>query len=81
VRTTILNHGLDPSRRDDLESLIYVMLFFFLGKMPWHDRANTLEGKERLEFVIRMKKTLEITSYGENIPGKSLLQSMYKEPT
>jgi hypothetical protein len=47
------------------------MLFLYLGKMPWHDEVNELQGRKRLEYVIRMKQTLEITSYGDNIPGKT----------
>ena len=30
---------LDPSRRDDIESLIYVILFLMFGQLPWHEGA------------------------------------------
>jgi len=52
---TINIYPLDPSRRDDLESLLYVVLFLFFGELPWHRTAQTLQGRERLDFVIRMK--------------------------
>jgi hypothetical protein len=58
-----------PSRRDDLESLIYVVLFLFFGQLPWHKKAQTMAGRERLDYVIRMKQAMPIESYGPEIPG------------
>lgn len=62
-----------PSRRDDLESLIYVILHLYYGKLPWHDGVQNLRGNDRLSFVINMKLTIGIKDYGENIP-KSILK-------
>lgn len=36
--------NVDPSRRDDIESLIYVVLFLIYGQLPWHDGAQLLRG-------------------------------------
>lgn len=36
--------NLVPSRRDDIESLLYVILFLFLGQLPWHEGAQQLRG-------------------------------------
>lgn len=70
----------DPSRRDDLESLIYVVLFLYYGQLPWHHGAQQLAGRERLDYVIRMKQDLDIRDYGDEIPRKftqPLLQLLY----
>ena len=51
----ILINFLDPSRRDDLESLIYVILYLLNGELPWHKGTWELKGQTRLNFVIKMK--------------------------
>jgi hypothetical protein len=61
---------LDPSRRDDIESLLYVILHLFEGNLPWHSRVNQLAGRERLDYVIELKRTLNIREYARNVPGK-----------
>lgn len=61
---------LDPSRRDDIESLLYVVLFLYYGQLPWHKKAQTMVARERLDYVIRMKQELPIESYGHKIPCK-----------
>ena len=39
VSLNIHNH-IEPSRRDDLESCIYIMLTMLLGKLVWFDKSN-----------------------------------------
>ena len=57
-----------PSRRDDIESLLYVMLFLLNGQLPWHESAQALRGQERLNHVITLKKKLKIKDYGSIVP-------------
>jgi hypothetical protein len=40
------------------------------GQLPWHDGAQQLRGQERLNYVIKMKKEMDIKGYGENLPSK-----------
>jgi len=63
-----------PSRRDDIESLIYVVLFLLNGQLPWHDGAQKLKGQERLNYVIKTKQELSILEYGQDLP-KSIIKS------
>jgi serine/threonine protein kinase len=36
-----VHNGIEPSRRDDLESCVYIILNMFLGKLEWFDKNNT----------------------------------------
>lgn len=53
--------GLIPSRRDDLFSLFFVLVYLFKGKLPWQ-RLNIPDGEKKVEEVYRLKK--------ENLPFK-----------
>lgn len=53
-----VHNGCEPSRRDDLESILYVMLFCFLGTLHWiHpndivlSNNKIMEGKKELLFI------------------------------
>lgn len=63
---------IDPSRRDDLESLLYVVLFLLNGQLPWHDGAQLLRGQDRINYVIKMKLEIGILDYGPIVPSKTL---------
>ena len=49
--------GNDQSRRDDLESLGYILVYFLKGHLPWMNlHANTKEEKHKL-IILKKKKT------------------------
>ena len=60
--------GLQQSRRDDLESLGYVILYFFRGKLPWEDFYPNLTEKEIYLKTFKMKAFMPLDKLCKNCP-------------
>ena len=59
--------GFKQSRRDDLESIIYVLIYFIKGELPWQGvKAKTKS--EKKEKIKRKKKTISVEKLCEGIP-------------
>jgi casein kinase 1/casein kinase 1 epsilon len=59
--------GLEQSRRDDLESLGYLMLYFLRGSLPWQNmRANNK--KEKYQKIMEKKLGTTIDSLCKGFP-------------
>ena len=52
-------NGLSQSRRDDLESLGYVLIYFLKGKLPWQNLLIKNK-EERYEKIRQIKNDIEI---------------------
>ena len=59
--------GLRQGRKDDLESLCYMLIYFFLGKLPWQDLKAETEG-EKYKKLLNEKKKFNIENYKDTIP-------------
>ncbi|EHY52744.1 Casein kinase I isoform delta [Exophiala dermatitidis] len=58
-----------PSRRDDLESLGYMALYFLHGSLPWQGlKASSRQGKYKLVF--ERKKTITIDELCQGLPAE-----------
>jgi serine/threonine protein kinase len=58
--------GYEQSRRDDLESFWYMLMFFFTGSLPW--AHITSKSKDKNEETLRYKECLNIDSFCKDVP-------------
>ena len=72
--TSINTHlGIEQSRRDDLEALGYIFIYFFKGILPWHGlKANTK--LQKYEKISEKKMSTPIDELCKGIPGKIFLR-------
>jgi serine/threonine protein kinase len=63
-----VHKGIEPSRRDDIESCVYILLYLYFGKLEWEsikDEKNIVKMKEQLitreSIPIFIRKFLEYT--------------------
>jgi serine/threonine protein kinase len=59
--------GMEQSRRDDLESTGYVMVYFLRGELPWQGlKAKTM--KEKYEKIMEKKLSTPVDSLCKGFP-------------
>ena len=61
--------GIRQSRRDDLESMIYILIYFLKGKLPWQD-VKAKNKDERYKLIQQIKTKVSINSLCEDIPSE-----------
>ena len=59
--------GAEQSRRDDLESLFYVILYFFRGNLPWQN-LKIKSRTERFNKINEMKKNMNYKIICKDLP-------------
>ncbi|KAM3134807.1 hypothetical protein pb186bvf_013132 [Paramecium bursaria] len=59
--------GESIGRRDDLESLAYMLIFLLKGQLPWQNLQFTSE-HDKIQQVGNMKMTMETSELCKNIP-------------
>jgi serine/threonine protein kinase len=75
--SSIRNHrGIEQSRRDDLESIGYMLIFFLKGKLPWQGLTASTKVK-RSKQIYQIKKATTLDVLCEGIPKEFLLYMKY----
>ena len=75
--SSIRNHrGIEHSRRDDLESIGYMLIFFLKGKLPWQGLKGSTKSK-RSENIYNVKNDTSLAKLCENLPNEILLYMKY----
>lgn len=74
---SVNNHlGIEQSRRDDLESLGFVLMYFLRGSLPWQGlRANTK--KQKYQKILEKKLATPFTLLCKNFPREFVLYLEY----
>lgn len=66
--SSIRNHkGIEQSRRDDLESIGYMLIYFLLGRLPWQGLAGSTKSK-RSNNIFNIKRNTSIDSLCKDLP-------------
>jgi serine/threonine protein kinase len=75
--SSIRNHkGIEQSRRDDLESIGYMLIFFLKGKLPWQGLTASTKAK-RSKQIYQIKKETSLELLCDGLPKEFLLYMKY----
>ena len=61
--------GIRQGRRDDLESMIYILIYFLKGKLPWQD-IKVKQREERHKLIYQIKSKVSIESLCQDLPSE-----------
>lgn len=64
------------SRRDDIESIVYMLIEFLQGKLPW-TYINAADNNERLNIIYSWKREMKMIVRKPKIKNLSLFNSSF----
>lgn len=75
--SSVKNHiGIEQSRRDDLESIAYMFIYFLKGKLPWQG-INIKDKKEKMNKIYEIKKNIKPEKLCKNCPKEFVIFLKY----
>ena len=63
--------GVEQSRRDDIESIGYMMIFLMKGSLPWQGRVNS-NPKKKYDTIKKIKIETKLTDLCEGLPKECI---------
>jgi len=70
--------GREQSRRDDLEALGHVFMYFLRGGLPWQG-LKAATNKQKYEKIGEKKQTTPIKDLCDGYPGKIISRRMHPQ--
>ena len=67
--STHVHEGIQPSRRDDLISIVYILLYLIKGKLPWQGIKSSCKD-EKVRAIYDMKKSTSHDELCTNVSHK-----------
>lgn len=61
--------GIEPSRRDDLESLAHILIYFLRGSLPWQ-RLEGSSQKQRFRQIMQRKRKTTTAELCAGLPDE-----------
>jgi len=58
---------IEPCRRDDLESIGYMLVYFMRGQLPWSGLYHETESKHR-RLILKKKESISLNRLCEGLP-------------
>lgn len=75
-----IQDGIEPSRRDDLISLGYILLYCLNGYLPWQSNnidSSLSEQTEKIELIKKIKREIPLIELCKDIPYEFLIYMSY----
>ena len=72
-----VHDGFTPSRRDDMESIGYVMIYLLIGYLPWSKNAESDNSEEKEPDVRNMKKQISHWMLENRLPTECITYIAY----
>ncbi|CAD8082907.1 unnamed protein product [Paramecium primaurelia] len=63
------HRGYELGRKDDVESMFYVMIYLLKGKLPWQNLQN-IGDRDRTDVVGEVKQKTEISELCKDVPSE-----------
>ena len=68
--------GYEQSRKDDLESIGYLLIYLYRGRLPWQSLKNK-DKKERYRMIMEKKETISEEELCQQLPKEFLIYLKY----